>query len=448
MRPIALTFVILLVATPAPASAGGEGGQRRLSLEEALRIGLERNPTLAAVRAEAEAAGAGERVARSARWPRLLADAGWRRTDNQVLAFGDKLTAAEFTAADFALDSLNHPDPIDHASAGLGLEAPLFTSGRIRNGIAVAREEAGAARARGRATASDLVTRITEAYYGVSLARGAVGVAEAALSGAQGHERAAAARTEAGAALKSDLLRARVRRLDRERDLERRRADLDVALARLRTLLGLHPGETVEPSATLEAPVDPLGDLDAWLDRASGGRPEIDAARRSAAAAEAAVRSARAALGPELAGTARYERNASGLDAGEDSFLVGVSLRWAAFDRGRAARIEAARARSAAAAAWRRAAEDGARLEVEEAYRDVAVADRNLAAAREAAAAAGEARRISAERYAGGLLPLTDLLDVETALIGAQLAELSALYDATVGRALLARAAGALEVPR
>jgi outer membrane protein TolC len=85
---------------------------------------------------------------------------------------------------------------------------------------------------------------------------------------------------------------------------------------------------------------------------------------------------------------------------------------------------------------------------VEQAYRDAEVAGRSLATARQAIAAAEEARRISADRYASGLLPLTDLLDAETGLVEARLAEIAARHDTIVGRVRLQRAAGRLEVPR
>ncbi len=440
--------VTLVAGSLFALSLAGESAPRALTIDQALRVGLDRNPGLTAVRADTRAARADELLADRARWPRLLVDAGWRRTDNQVLVFGDKLTAAGFTAADFALDRLNHPDPADHLTTGVDLELPVFTSGRIRAGAGAAREEAGAALARQRAAESDLVVRVTEAYFAVPLARAAVGVAESALSSARAHERAAAARVEAGSALQSDLLRAQVRRLERERELERRRADLDLALARLRVVLGLAAGEAVEPVTRLEMPSEPLGDLRVWLERASPSRPEVEAARRTASAAKAMARTTRAALGPEVSGLARYERNASGLDASEGSFLLGVRVRWAALDRGRSARIEAAQARSEAADAWQRAAQDNASLEVEQAYREAVVADRTVSVYREAAAAASEAQRISSERYAAGLLPLTDLLEVEAAKVGAQLAEIAALYDAVLGRVRLARATGTLEVAR
>jgi outer membrane protein TolC len=448
---LAWAAAFLAVAAPAGAVGGGvadERAGRAVSLHEAIRIALESSPGYAVARASAEAAAAGRREAEAARWPRLVADAGWRRSDQQVLAFGDTLAAGEFTAADFALDNLNHPDAQSHVSAGLGVEWPLFTSGRIRSAIVAGRAGEEAARLGTNASAADLVLRVSEAYHGVTLARSAIEVARVALENARGHEAAAAARVEAGSALRSDFLRARVDRLARDSDLERARADLQIALERLRQALGLAPAEIVEPSEGLPDHRDTPEPLERYVLEGAAARPEVGQARRTAAAARAVVEAARSALGPQAVLSARYERNASGLESGEGSFLVGVGLRWSVFDRGHAGRIEAAGARAAAAEAEARATEDRMRLEVTQAWHDLQVADHALGTAREAAEAAAEARRIGAERYAAGLLPLTDLLDIETALLRARLAELSARYAATVGRVRLARASGLLEVPR
>jgi outer membrane protein TolC len=420
-----------------------------LTLQDAILRGLAHNASLASGRAEAAAAGADLEASRAARWPRLLTEVGWHRTDNQVLVFGDTLTAAEFTSAGFAIDSLNHPAPVDHATAAVTLEVPLSTSGRIRSGIQAAGEISLAAAARVRGAEIETVAGITESYYGVVLAAAAVRTAESALENASAHEAVARARFENGTALKSDWLRVRVHRLAREREVERSKADLEMARSSLRVLIGL-PDGTLPPLATTDVP-DPAGgpgDLQDWLQGVADSRPDLEAARRAAVAARAQGRAESAARGPEVAGRIRYERDAAGLDTGDGSFFAGVGIRWTAFDRGRAARIEAARARADAASALSRAAEDRARLEVERAYRDADVSIRNLSATHEAVVAAEEARRISADRYASGLLPLTDLLDAETALLQARLAEISARFDSVVGRVRLERAAGRLEVPR
>lgn len=439
---------LIALALPGPAAATESGSPAALSLDEAIRLGLERNPAMAAAIAGTEAARQDRLAAEAGRWPRLTAEADWRHTDNPVLVFGDKLTAGVFTQSDFALDSLNDPDPESHLTAALAMEVPLYTSGRLRWGIESARRGEEAARARLSAARADLIARITEGYFSIESARAAVRVAEMALSDARGHEAVASSRFEAGAALKSDLLKARVFRLGRERELDRSRADLAVVTSRLGRLIGLAPGELPEPTTPLETPDAALGSLDAWIQRAMSGSLEIEASRIAAGAAGAAARAARASRGPELAGFARYARDADEIGSGEGSYLVGVGLRWAAFDRSRAARVAAAEADRASAEAASREAADAVRLEVERAFHDAMVAERGLAVSREAVAAAQAAQRIASDRYAGGLLEITHLLDAQTDLVSARLSEVTTMYEIVVSRARLERAAGSLEVPQ
>ena len=439
-----LAVWLLLAAGQSPVVTAGP-----LTLQDAIRIALKRDPGVAVARAEAEASAADLESARFSRWPRLVAEAAWHRTDGQVAVFSDKLSAAEFTAADFTLDSLNHPDPLSHGSIGLVLEGPLFTSGRIRHSIEATGEASLASRERLRGASDELVSAVTQAYDGVLRAEAMLDIARGSLESARGHERVAAGRYDSGAALKSDALRAQVHRMARERNLERQKADLEIARARLRALLGLPQDEDLSlVDADRAQSSEPLGELKSWVAAVDAGHPEIEAARHASAAAAAEGRAEGAARGPQVSGTARYDHHANGLDGGDGSYFAGLQIRWNAFDRVRAPRIEAAQARADAAEASRRSVEEGVRLEVEQAWREAGLADRNVAIARQAVEAATEARRITDERYAGGLLPLTDLLDSETELLHARLDEIGARFDALAARVRLERAAGRLEVPR
>jgi outer membrane protein TolC len=416
-----------------------------LSLPEALKAAEARHPALLAARADALAGEADADAARAAGRPRLVAEGGAHVTDNQVLAFSDKLTAGTFSAEDFLLDRLNNPDPIDHATASVTVELPLYTSGRItaqREAMA-ARAASGKAQQEASATAVRLL--VVQAYHGVHVARAARDVAVSALADARGHEAVAGARVEAGAALRSDLLRAQVERLSRQQELARREADLGLAFARLRRLVGDEGDHPIDLTTPLEAPAAPPGPLEAWLEEAES-RPDLRALREEAEAAGRAAAAERSRRGPEVTGMARYEGHAEGLDAGRGNYLAGVSLRWTLFDPSVRPHIAAAAFRETAARARLDDALAEARLEIRAAHADALVADEALHAAREAVVAAQTARRITADRYEEGMLPITDLLDVESALVRARLEEAQSLYEVVVSRARLARASGRPEM--
>lgn len=438
-----LAVVVLLSGATVPVA----GPTRPLTLDAAIELALRGHPALAAGRAAEVEAQAAVRQAESQRWPRVVVDGGWRLTDNQVLVFSDKLTSASFTRSDFDVARLNDPASRGHGMAGVSVELPLDTSGRLRLDVDASRAAASAASADMRAERARIVEEVTASYFGLALAREALDVADSAVDDMRRHEARAGARVESGLALSSELLRARVDRLARERDRERGLADVRLAAARLRRDLSFSSDEEFEPVTPLSAPTDRLDDLDRYTGAALASRPDIDAARRQADAAFATARAARAEGVAEVVGQGRYERNTDAFDPGAGSYVAGIRVTWSAFDRGRGARAERADAASARAQAATRSLTDGVSVEVETCYRDVEVADRSVTLAREAVVAAEEARRIDSERYAAGLLPLTDLIDSEHALVAARLAAVQAIHDAVVGRARLLRAAGLLEPP-
>ncbi|HET8714216.1 MAG TPA: TolC family protein, partial [Holophagaceae bacterium] len=113
-----------------------------LTLPQAIRQAWERQPGLLAGDAQVEQARAEAAAARAGRLPTLQADAGWRRTDEPLMAFGLKLDQARITPADFDPARLNGPDPVSGLGASVSLRQPIYAGGRIDAGIAAARDMA------------------------------------------------------------------------------------------------------------------------------------------------------------------------------------------------------------------------------------------------------------------------------------------------------------------
>ena len=61
----------------------------------------------------------------------------WQRGNQPVFVFSSLLAQRQFTAADFALDALNHPDAVDNFRSAVTVEQPLF-DGVTRANVAAA----------------------------------------------------------------------------------------------------------------------------------------------------------------------------------------------------------------------------------------------------------------------------------------------------------------------
>jgi len=128
-RP-AICLLLALLGLSAPAAA-----QSPLSLPDAIARARAHNP-------DAGSSAAGEREAaqrvtqaRAGYWPRVEVAESWQRGNQPVFVFSSLLSQRQFTAADFALGALNHPDAVDNEllinhlkklNAGEPVELPIY----------------------------------------------------------------------------------------------------------------------------------------------------------------------------------------------------------------------------------------------------------------------------------------------------------------------------------
>ncbi|HWU38587.1 MAG TPA: TolC family protein, partial [Candidatus Acidoferrum sp.] len=208
-----LMLPLLLVGVPDSSSAAGteSGPPTELALADAIKVALEKHPALRAAGYQTAAAAAGVDQALAGFLPRVDFSEGITRSDNPVFVFGQLLNQGRFTAADFALDRLNHPDPISNWRTNIGGIVPLFEGGRTVLGYQQA-ELGREAAERGRARAEhEVIFGVVRAYYGILLAQEALATVGASVRTAEANLAAAEARTDAGVAVASDVLASRVR---------------------------------------------------------------------------------------------------------------------------------------------------------------------------------------------------------------------------------------------
>lgn len=107
--------------------AGAAHAQEPLTLADAIAAARSGSPVVRAARAgEAEAAIRVQEAA-AAWWPRVDFSEQWQRGNMPVYVFGSLLSQRRFTEANFAIDALNHPDPVSNHRASLSFEQPLFS---------------------------------------------------------------------------------------------------------------------------------------------------------------------------------------------------------------------------------------------------------------------------------------------------------------------------------
>jgi len=406
---IFVTAATLMVSVSAAAQATSP-----LDLPNAVTIALEKNPARKMALADAQMAKAQVALSKSGFLPHV----GFSETatigNDPVYAFGTRLRQARFTAADFALNSLNHPEPIGNFSSQVGGRWNVFDSFakdyQLRGAKAMERaSEQELSRAD-----QQVIFQVIDAYYGVGLARKQVEVAEQTVKTAQAMLDSSEARVQAGSAVESDALSAKVNLAIRQQDLIRARSALQLAQTQLETALGVQLSPGQQPAAILTERTLSAASLEESEARALKQRPDLEAISSQLIAQQSGIKAAKAAYGPRLDvfGTVQAD-NSSFAANGSSNWVAGAELHVDLFARDREARLSEEKAALSKVEAAKKMAEDNIRLDVRRAWLDHDASQQMLDVSRASVQQAEESLRIMRDRYETGLVTITDLLRAE-----------------------------------
>lgn len=422
---------------PLPAAAQAPAGVR-LTLEEAVRRGLESSHRVAEAAARGQAAEAvvGER--RASALPQLLAQGGYTRT-NHVDAFGILLPNNQLRVI--------YPDIPDNYRSRLDVQWPVYTGGRVDALERAARIEATASGDEIATARADLTLEITRAYWALVTASESQRVVDESVTRIDAHLRDVRNQLNAGLVPPNDVLSVEAQE-SRQRMLAiQARGAREVAESELARLVGLAPGTPLVLEATSAAPEQSAGSVEALLQHAREQRPERAALVKRIASANERTRAATAGTKPTIGvgGGFDYARPNPRIfpreEAWRTSWDASVNVNWPIFDGGRA-RSEIAEATASARALQEQLEEFDARLAVEVRQRltDVTAARAAIGAADDAVRSATEARRVVGDRFNAGVATSTDVLDAQVALLQAELDRTQAVANAHLAEARLARA--------
>ncbi|HEX9899167.1 MAG TPA: TolC family protein [Candidatus Methylomirabilis sp.] len=449
------SWMVVLLALAASVgltipTRGEAGVPADLSLADAARLAIEKHPALRAAGHQTTAAAAGVEQARAGFLPRVDFSEGVTHSDNPVYAFGALLNQGRFTSADFAVDRLNHPDPITNWRTNIGGSVPLFLGGRTVIGYQQAQIGVQAAEQVRARVEQEVLFNVIRAYYGVLLAQEAKTTVDAAVRTAEANLASAEARYEAGVVVASDALAARVRLARLKEESIAAANQVRLGQAALNEAMGVALDQAYRVTGRLDLPTLRHERLEGLEDLARQHRPDYRQVALEVERLEKDVLRAKGALLPTMHLMGNYEINNHRLSSeGQDSWSVGVVLNLNLFNGGAdRARIVEAQANHERAAALRERLGNAIGLEVHDAFLAVQTARERVAVAREAVAHAEESLRIVQDRYDAGLTTIVELLDSETALTAARTSLTRTLYDATVSQARLDFSLGALDRAR
>lgn len=441
--------LFLAVGTILSAAAVAQSSPAPLTLQDAAHIALEKNPLRKAALADTKAASAGVREAQSLLMPRVSFSEVATRGNDPVYVFGSKLRQQRFTTDDFALNKLNTPLPFGNFTTRFGGTWTLFDSFASWRGINRAKAMNAAANHELERTEQELVLRVVQSYYGVLLAAKQVEVAALAGKTAKAIMDRSQVRYDAGVVVESDVLSAKVRLTSRDQEIIRAKNNLEVARAQLNTAMGVATDaqyRLADPLATTTPMAMAVSELE---QKALASRPDLKRIEAQQSAQALSVAIAKSSFGPRLNAFAGWEVDNPTFLAGGggNNWLGGIELQIDLFQGGaKRAALSRERAVAEKIAALKQAAQSAVRLEVRQAYYDQDSNRQQVEVASSAISEAQESLRIIQDRYDGGLLTITDLLNAEEAARRSQTDYWQAVYQLQISSANLDLACGTLNL--
>ncbi len=413
-----------------PAAADAQGIKPRvyagMSLEQCIETALAHSPDLAAAQQVALAAKATRDEAAGARWPWLDVAGSYRHynDDQRLVMPRSPIDAGVFGS--------------DNATVGLGLQMPLFTSGRIKNTLDAADQMAQSAAHQVDQTDQQLVFDIKRLFYRILTQEQVVVSLDQSIKALARHRTFVQHAIEVQKAARVDLMRVEVRLADLNQQRIAAENGRILLLDALAERMGIADGaETFSVVGTLTmTPLDV--DPNEGLNRALSYRPDVRAMEAAVRAGQKRLYAAKGERGPTvgLEGNIglRYAADPtvhpSGTDNVEDVAYVGLGLKIPLFQGGSiSARVRKAKAEWLVLKLRLRQLKLRVRSEVRSAAFNMTTASQRVEATQTAVDQAIESLRIEQNQYRAGRGSITNVLDAQAALLGVETHHIAALSD-------------------
>ena len=447
------------------SASGQEASVRTLSLEESIATALADNLSVKAAEEKVNTAGQKVKEARAAMMPSLSASGGYTYFgklptveldfdfDPEMFGIPTEIIGGGAEAAEGGKSESSEPQEItmgqeDTYRAGLSIQQPVFTWGKIHNNYKQAKLGLESSRQELERVKQQVILDTTRSFYGVLLTAKLVKVTEMAVDQVQAHVETAQNLVAAGVATNFDLLRAKVQLANARSQLIRARNGLELTKNGFKNTMGMSLDAQIDVEGELI--YQPLElDLDQLMKTAMANRPEIKQLQFQKQAGKKFVSLAKAGNKPNvtLIGDYSYESNADTPgdlfdgDEWKNTWNVTLALQIPIFD-GLATRARVRQAESGLRQIQigMEQLSTGIGLEVRAAFLSFQQSKELLKAQEETVEQAKESLRIANLRYKNGMITNVEFMDAELAFTQAQTNHFSALHDYVVAIANLEKA--------
>ncbi len=463
MRKLTTGLLCGLLAAVTVASA--QTDTIRLDADRAVELALENNHAVHQALAKVQEAAAGKGAAFGSFLPQLSAGATYFRmgTVNEFAMTVPIVQMMPLPVYDPEGNLIGHTDSIpmtvgaDTMKMSLGsannfvlrgtAQQTIFTWGKLLNAYRIAGLSLDMEKEGLRLAKSRVETMAIEGFHGALLARKMAGLMRESYDQLGRHINQVQALYDNGMVTKLDVMRANVGLTNLRSQLSRVESGADLALAALRTTLGLEPDTPIELSGDLEFEAWDI-DLGVATESALDQRPELEQIRDAVRMADLGIRIARTANLPALFAQFNYDyKNPVGFSPGwgtDWNLTVGAQM---PIFTGltNLNKLSQAKSRKRQARIGLAMAEDGIRLEVKALHTTLNQEQENIEYQAENVELAEAALAMAEIGYENGLVTNLEYMDTQLALTRSRVSHLSSLANHKIARAKLRQAMGTSE---
>jgi outer membrane protein TolC len=414
--PQTITLVGLLALSLHTAFAS------EITLDEAIQHALQHSPVLQGSKAGMQSADEQYKTVRAGRLPRIDVSYDALYSDNPLASLASKLNTRSVTAEDFQPGNINNPASFDTYKAGLSVEVPLYTGGRLTAETDEAAATSESAELRHDRTRSTIVYEVSRAYLYAQAAKQAKVIARSGAQAAKRHVATTSKLLNEGRTVTADKLTAEVYFTSVSSAVQKADSQYKQALNALKQVTGMDLAADLDVNDwNSNIQLDTLPDVDEAEQIAITNRADLKASLASIRAAKARTRKAKSSSLPQFSVVGMGDLYGSDPLTDEGSWAVLARARMNLYSGGaNKTRISAARYDRIRLESERADQLATIRREVRDAYAAREEGEQRLKLANSNLKTAREAVRQVNERYGEGRTILIDLLQSEQALLNSR----------------------------
>ena len=441
-------FILLILLLP--GSSWAQGSSDTLTLEESIRIAIERNLALHSAKEGVIGSEFRRKTARADFLPKWTGQYGFTRYSDPI-TIGSTTTAA---AQQSGQSTANNATPIvvipqttrDVYNIGSSLVQTLFSGGAISANYRFEKLGLELSKTNVETVKRDIVLQVRVGYFAIITTEKFVDVGKQAVKQFEAQLEVSKAFFEVGLIPKNDVLQAEVRLANARQALVKAENAVALAKSLFNNLLRREINTPLEVVDILEYKPFPLI-FEESLAEALQQRPELKAADLSVDQAKEAVKVVRSGLFPSVSLSGNYFKTS------DEAYLNGElkSDRWnitalatfTLWEWGKTYyRVGESKVKVTQAEDAKVQLTEAITLEVKDDYLNVLVAEKNIEVAQKSIEQAEENLRLNEERYKYQVATATDVLDAVVLLAQTRVNYYSALGEFNIAKARLERAMG------